>query len=187
MIKRIQQVPPRFKARIAGVLYLFSVATAIFAEVFVRGKLLYAVGLIPVLCFTVVTLLIYSIFRPVNRSVALFAVLSNFVGLAFEALELHLKGVNAALVFHGFYCLLIGYLVFMSIFLPRILGWLLTSLSSPLAHSLHPYSQALGFLGEGSLMLWLILMGVNILKWKEKSNAGPQGIHSSLGSLSNSH
>ena len=191
MIKRIQEAPPRFKARIAGVFYLSSVATAIFAEAFVRGRLLYAVGLIPVLCFAVVSLLLYSIFRPVNRIIAFLAMFSNFVGLAFEALELHLQDVNAALIFHGFYCLLIGYLVFRSIFLPRILGalivfaglgWLLTSLSSPLAHSLHPYSQAVGFLGEGSLMLWLLLMGVDILKWKEKSNAGPQGIHSSLGS-----
>jgi hypothetical protein len=65
MVKRIREALPRFKARIAGVFYLFSVATAIFAEAFVRGKLLYAVGLIPVLCFTVVTLLLYSIFRPV--------------------------------------------------------------------------------------------------------------------------
>lgn len=191
MIKRIQEAPPRFKARIAGVFYLSSVATAIFAEVFVRGRLLYAVGLIPVLCFAVVSLLLYSIFRPVNRIIAFLAMFSNFVSLAFEALELHLQDVNAALIFHGFYCLLIGYLVFRSIFLPRILGalivfaglgWLLTSLSSPLTHSLHPYSQAVGFLGEGSLMLWLLLMGVDILKWKEKSNAGPQGIHSSLGS-----
>ncbi len=190
MINRIREAQPGFKARIAGVFYSLSVATAIFAEAFVRGKLLYAVGLIPVLCFTVVTLLLYSIFRPVNKSTALLAALSNLVGLAFEALELHLQDVNAALVFHGFYCLLIGYLVFRSRFLPRILGalmviaglaWLLTSLSSPLAHLLHPYSQALGFLGEGSLMLWLLLLGVNVPKRKEKSDADLQGSHSSLG------
>jgi hypothetical protein len=167
MIKRIRDAPPHLKARIAGVFYLFSVATAICAEAFIRGRLLDAVGLIPVLCFTTVTLLLYSVFKPVNRSVALLAAFSNVVGLTFEALALHLQGVNAALVFHGFYCLLIGYLVVRSIFLPRILGalmmfaglaWLLTSLSLPL----HSYTQALGFLGEGSLMLWLLLMGVNV-------------------------
>ena len=177
---QVREASPRLKARIAGVFYLLSVLSAVFAEVFLRGRLLYAVGLIPVLCFSVVTLLLYGIFRPVNRSVSLLAASSNLVGLAFEVLELHLNGVNAALVFHGFYCLLIGYLVFRSTFLPRILGvlmafaglgWLLTSVSSRLAnYYLHPYSQASGFLGEGSLMLWLLVMGVDVPKWKEKAS-----------------
>jgi hypothetical protein len=180
MTQRIRETPPQFKARIAAVFYLLSVLTAVFAEAFVRGRVLFALGLIPILCFTTVTLLLYGIFRPVNRRISLLAASSNLVCLAFEALELHLPGVNIALVFHGFYCLLIGYLVFKSIFLPKVLGalmafsglgWLLAALSSPLAHSLHSYTQALGFLGEGSLMLWLLVMGVNVSKWSEKASA----------------
>jgi hypothetical protein len=166
------------KARVAGVFYLLSVLTAVFAEAFVRGKLLYAVGLIPVLCFTVVTLLLYGIFRPVNRTISFLAASANLVGLSFEALELHLLGMNVALVFHGIDCLLIGYLVFRSTFLPRTLGVLmalgglawLTSLSPPLAHHLAPYNQALGFLGEGALMLWLLVMGVNLQQWNQKAS-----------------
>jgi hypothetical protein len=65
------------------------------------------------------------------------------------------------LVFFGFYCLLIGYLIFRSAFLPRILGVLLlfaglgwlTFLSPPLANYLSPYILLLGFLAELSLML----------------------------------
>jgi hypothetical protein len=48
MMKRIAEASPRFKARIAGVLYLFSVLTAAFTELFVRGKLNIAGGLIAV-------------------------------------------------------------------------------------------------------------------------------------------
>ena len=187
MIKQIRGASPCFKARMAGVFYLFSVATGAFGETLVRGKLFYAVGLIPVLCFAVVTLLLYSILRPVNRSVAMFAALSNLVCLAFEAMYLHhqfhRQGVNKALVFHAFYCLLIGYLVFRATFLPRMLGplmmlaglsWLPTSLPSPLVHSLHSYSLAVGLLGEGSLMLWLLVMGVNVQRWKEQAEVAVQ-------------
>jgi hypothetical protein len=57
-----------------------------------------------VLCH--VTLLLYGILEAVNRTVALLAASFNLVGLVFEALERHILGVNAALVFHGVYCLL---------------------------------------------------------------------------------
>jgi hypothetical protein len=41
------------------------------------------------------------------------------------------------------------------------LGWL-TLLSSPLASNLSPYNLALGILGEGSVCLWILVMGVNV-------------------------
>ena len=165
------------RARTAGLFYLLSVVSGVSAEAFVHGKLLYAAGLIPVLCFSTVTLFLYGFLKPVNRTVALLAAASNLVGLAFEALEWHPAHVNAALIFHGIYCVLTGYLVFRSSFLPRIMGtlmafgglcWLLP-LSPPLDHLLHPYDVALGFIGEGSLMLWLLVMGVNVQKWQEKA------------------
>ncbi|MFY9986856.1 MAG: DUF4386 domain-containing protein [Chthoniobacterales bacterium] len=188
MMKRIREASPRFKARVAGVFYLLSVLTAVFAEAFVSGRLLFAVGLIPVLCFIAVTLLLYGIFKPVNRGLSLLATCANLIGLAFEALELQLQEVNVALVFHGFYCLLIGYLIIRSTFLPRILGVLmavaglawLTSLSPPLADYLHLYSQAVGFLGEGLPMLWLLVRGVDVSKWKEKAGLGSAGTASVL-------
>jgi hypothetical protein len=177
----------QLKARIAGVFYLVSVLTAVLAETLVHGRLLYAVGLVPVVCFTIVTLLLYGIFSPVSTSVSFLAASANLVGLSLEALELHLLGMNAALVFHGIYCLLIGYLVFRSTFLPRILGALmvlaglgwLTSLSPPLAQVLSPYNQALGFLGEGALMLWLLVTGVNVPKWNQKASETIPSIQSS--------
>lgn len=178
MMERTPQLSPRFKARVAGISYLVAVLAAIFAESFVRGKLLYAAGLIPVACFTVVTLLIYGLFKPVNRSLALLAALCSLVGLSFEALEMHPWGVNVALIFHGLYCLLTGYLAFRSAFLPRILGVLmaigglawLTDLSTPLTDHLLPYNVACGFAGEGLFMLWLLVMAVNCQRWKEQSS-----------------
>ncbi len=161
---------------------MLSVLTAIFAEAFIRGRLLYVVGLIPVLAFATVTLLLYSIFKAINRSVALLAASFNLVGLVFEAVERHVLGVNAALVFHGLYCLLVGYLVFRSIFLSRILGmlmalaglaWLFTSLPAHVGQSLHTYAQSLGFLGEGSLMLWLLVLGVNVQRRMGNANQPP--------------
>lgn len=183
MMERIAESSPRLKARVAGMFYLLAVLTAVFAEGFVRGRLLYAAGLIPVACFVVVTLLLYQLFKPVNRSLALLATIFNLVGLIFEALELHLGGVNVALIFHGFYCLLIGYLVLRSVFLPRILGMLmaigglawLTDLSTPLTNHLSPYNVVSGFVGEGSLMLWLLVIGLNSRSWHALAGAGVQG------------
>lgn len=168
----------RFKARIAGLFYVLAVLSASFAEGFVRGKLLYAAGLLPVACFVVVTLLLYQLFRPVNRSLALLAACSNIVGLAFEAFELHIRGVNVALLFHGIYCILIGCLVLRSLFLPRIFGVLmmigglawLTDLSIPLTNHLSPYNVAVGFAGEGLLMLWLLVRSVNAARWREQAH-----------------
>jgi hypothetical protein len=50
------------------------------------------------------------------------------------------------------------------------LGWV-TYLSPPLAAYLFPYNLALSLLGEGSLMLWLLVMGVNAQRWKEQARA----------------
>ena len=178
-MRRIAEASPRLKARVAGVFYLLAVLTAAFAEGFVRGRLLYAAGLIPVAAFVVVTLLLYQLFKPVNRSVALLAALLNLVGLTFEALEWHLWGVNIALIFHGLYCLLIGFLVFRSAFLPRMLGVLmaigglawLTDLSIPLTHHLSPYNVISGFIGEGLLMLWFLVIGLNGQRWNAQASA----------------
>jgi hypothetical protein len=99
--------------------------------------------------------------------------------LAYLFLELYGLGVNICFVFFGVYCLLIGYLIFRSAFLPRILGvpmafaglgWL-TFLSPPLANYLSPYILVLGFLAELALMLWLLVMGVNVPRWKEQAGA----------------
>jgi hypothetical protein len=99
--------------------------------------------------------------------------------LALVFINVYAQAYNISLVFFGFYCLLIGYLIFESTFLPRILGVLmgfaglgwLTFLSPSLAKSLYPYVLAPGIIGEGALTLWLLAMGVNAQRWKEHASA----------------
>ena len=45
-------------------------------------------------------------------------------------------------------------------------GWLL--FLSPLVNYLSTYLKVLGFVAEMSLMLWLIVKGVNVRQWKEQ-------------------
>jgi hypothetical protein len=49
------------------------------------------------------------------------------------------------------------------------LAWL-SLLSPPLASYLSPYNMAAGLLGEGSVMLWLLVMGVNAQRWTEQAS-----------------
>jgi hypothetical protein len=174
MMKRAAEAPPRFKARMAGVLFLFLVLTAAFTEFFARGKLSsaadLAAGIIEVSCMIAVTLLFYDIFKPVNKRISLLAASCNFVALTVELLQFLPHGVNIGLGFHGVYWILIGYLMFNSTMLPRILGVLmafagldwLTFLSPTLANFLSPYNLASALLVEGLVMLWLLVMGVNV-------------------------
>jgi uncharacterized protein DUF4386 len=178
MNERIAEASPSRRARIAGVFYLLAFLTGGLA-LFVRGRLGMAAGLIAGACYIAVTLLFYFIFKPVNRKLSLLAALVSLAGCANGPLSLfHLVPFQInSLVFFGFYCLLIGYLIFKSIFLPRILGVLmaiaslgwLTFLYMPLANQLYPYNMFPGIIGEGALTLWLLVKGVNEQRWHEQS------------------
>ena len=180
MTGRIAEASPCLKARIAGVFYLLTILTGAFS-LFASGRLGVAANLIAAVCYIAVTLLFYDIFKPVNRGLSLLAAFFSLVGCALGALgAFHLAPSHINnLVFFGFYCLLIGYLIFRSTFLPRILGVLmafgglgwLTYISPPLVNYLSPYNLALGILGQESVMLWLLVMGVNPQRWKEQASA----------------
>jgi hypothetical protein len=104
--------------------------------------------------------------------------------LALMFLKLNQYAYNIDLVFFGLWCVLTGYLIFRSTFLPRILGVLLaisglgwvTYLYPPLAYHLFiPYIAAASALGEIPLELWLMVMGVNVQRWKEQAGAAGIG------------
>ena len=111
--------------------------------------------------------------------------LSAFTAEQLQALALMFLKLNAYafdiyLVFFGFWCVLVGYLIFRSTFLPRILGVLVaisglgfvTYLYPPLAyHLFFPYIAGASAFGEIPLQLWLIVMGVNAQRWKEQASA----------------
>jgi hypothetical protein len=195
MMERIREVSPRFKARITGVVYLLYFLTAIFADILVDRKLvtygnvsnLFATG-----CYVILTLLFYAMFKAVNRSFSLIAALFGLAGCVVMALGLfHLASLPVSpLLFFGPYCLLIGYLIFRSTYLPRILGVLmalaglgwLAFLFPNLPHYLSLYIEGLGIVAEASLMLWLIVMGVNVQRWNELPSAAgePPSIDSAV-------
>lgn len=85
MMERIAATPPRFKARIAGLFYLLTFLTGVFA-LFIRGRLGLVVGLIAGACYIAVMLLFYDIFKEVS-TLRLYVMRSlyllNFVGLGF--------------------------------------------------------------------------------------------------------
>jgi Domain of unknown function (DUF4386) len=100
--------------------------------------------------------------------------------LARVSLRLGGLGNSISLVFFGFYCLSLGFLVFGARFMPRVLGaflvvagigWLVGNLSSFLAPSLgwDSYLLPVSGLGEFAFTLWLLLMGVNEAKWREQA------------------
>jgi len=106
--------------------------------------------------------------------------------LGYMFLKLNGLAFDTYLVFFGLWCVLIGYLIFRSTFLPRILGVLLaidglgwmTYTSPPLGHYLFPIIAVASGLAEIPLQLWLLIFGVNNERWKaqaegiERSNSG---------------
>jgi hypothetical protein len=106
--------------------------------------------------------------------------------LAVAAFQLHNSIYFVALVFFGGYDLLIGYLTFRSTFIPRIigvlmlitgLGWL-TFILPPLAAQLSPFNMIAGAIGEVSMILWLLVMGVNAQRWQDQASVAAASLGS---------
>lgn len=182
-MERLATAWPGARARIIGVVYLLYFLTTVGAEVFIgRGRLvLYdAVNLIVYALYIATSVLFYYLFKPVNRSLSLVAAIFSLVGCANEVLGIfNLAPYRiSSLMFFAPYCLLLGYLIFRSTFLPRFLGvmmafagvgWLI--FLSPLENRLSTYLQVLGFVAELSLCLWLVVKGVNVQRWKAQASA----------------
>jgi hypothetical protein len=90
-------------------------------------------------------------------------------GLAYALLQLNGTAYDLDLILFGLWCILTGYLVWSSTFLPRILGLLLLidgvgwTLFAwpPLATFLFPAIAVAAGLAELPTQLWLLVMGVN--------------------------
>jgi hypothetical protein len=87
-------------------------------------------------------------------------------------------------VFYGFDIACVAYLVLRSTFLPRVIGVLLaidtlaylaggfTDFLAPgVAAHLVPWIGLPTIAGEGSLCLWLLVVGVDVERWKERASA----------------
>lgn len=234
---RVADVSPRLKARIAGLLYLIVIVGGIFAEIFVRGRLIvhgdaaatahnimahemryrlgFAIELFYLMCNVPIAVIFYDLFRVVSWRVALldliFGLLSTAVegvsllghyaplillggrhhlsaftpdqlqAAAYMSLELFEYGFAISLVFFGFDCFAMAYLIIRSTFFPRVIGVLLAIegvcyLVNSFANFLAPQFAerffsvlAASAIGEVLLCLWLLVMGVNEQRWKEQA------------------
>lgn len=240
MTYKSDSMSPQLYARLAGVLYLYIIVAGIFAEMFVRAKLvvsgdadatagkiianefLFRLGfsgeLLHLAFDVVVAVILYALLKPIDRNIALLAAfmrlacdivlavasLSHLAALkllaeadylkAFTAdqlhalallvLKLHGDGYAISLVFFGFACLSLGYLIYRSGFLPRTLGVLMAIagvcyLVDSFSHFLSPaFAAALFpgiffpmFVAELALALWLTVRGVKVVIWDEKAKA----------------
>ena len=158
-------------------------------------------------CDIALAVIFYRLLRPVSRTIAM---LAAFFRLAYAAInganvtlhfapllvltgqpapqqslavtftQLHLLGFDVALIFFGIHVALLGYLVFRSTYLPRILGLLLmlggaAYLANSLISLLMPAALsgralillAPAGLAEIAIALWLLVAGVNAQKWEE--------------------
>ncbi len=168
---RIAEASPHIKARTAGIFYMITVVTSLYAYFPARGTHLgHTANLIAGAAYVVVTLLLFDLLKPVSRSLSLLAAFFSLEGIAHT---------DDSLFFFGFYCLLLGYLIFKCTFLPRAIGVLMALaglgllinaltvlMPFALAHFLSPVGFALD-VGEIVLALWLVVMGVNVERWEE--------------------
>jgi hypothetical protein len=88
---------------------------------------------------------------------------------------------NISLVLFAVFDFLLGYLIYESTFLPRFLGvWFMIAggvglifLWPPLGTALRFVIIPIGGIAEIVLMLWLIVKGVDVSRWREKAGAPP--------------
>ncbi|HEY1256696.1 MAG TPA: DUF4386 family protein [Terracidiphilus sp.] len=171
-----EKISPASWARLTGAIYLLNFVTSIIS---MNGKgspwLLAVCGTGATVTYVAVTALLCYLFWPVNRWLSLLAACFSWAGSIYGHINpayLHLQ--MDFLVFYGFYCLLISYLIFRSSFMPHAIGavMLVPGLSwmtfawQPLAHLLSPYQAIAGAIGEAILTIWLLTMGVNSNQWK---------------------
>jgi len=225
---------PQVYARVGGFAYLFIILSGAFGEMFVRGTivvsgdalttannilanpLLWRIGiagdLLMHVCDAVVMMSLYVLLKPVNKNLALLAMLFNLIqtsvlvanklnlimplvllggtdylkvfdpqqlqALSYLFLKVHGYGFGIGLIFFGFECLILGYLIFTSGFFPKAIGiliqvagvcYLINSFALILAPNFSNLSLLIpSFVAEFSFCLWLIFKGVNVSKWREK-------------------
>ncbi len=234
---KIRETSPQIYARLGGVLYLVLILVGMFSVIFVRNTLivsgdavataknimaspmLWRMGIVADLlmhvCDVPIMLIIYLLLRPVNKNLAVFALLFNLIQTAvlvanklnliaallplqnadylkaFEpsqlyaqmylSLKLHDIGFGVGLIFFGFTCLVNGYLIFRSGYLPKAIGVMMqiaglcylvnsfTVLLAPaFAGKISPSILLPSFVAELSFCLWLIVKGVDVPKWRSK-------------------
>jgi len=96
--------------------------------------------------------------------------------LAYLFLRLHTQGLNIAQIFWGLWLFPMGYLVYKSGFLPKVLDVLL--MIACFGYVIESFGAFLGYnlniilftgWGELTLLLWLLIKGVNVEQWHQRA------------------
>jgi len=168
-------------------------------------RLGFAIPLVAVGFHVTWALLLYQLFSVVNRTINQLALFAILIGCAIQAVaavvylsplivlqsdahqgELAMLLINMSrltfdvyIIFFGFWCVLLGYLIVRSTFMPRVIGALLildgigwmTYLVPPFATSIYTFIAVVAGVAEFSLLLWMLIFGVNNERWREQELA----------------
>jgi hypothetical protein len=152
-----------------------------------------------------VVLLLFKLLKPVNKIHAMFMVIFLLLGVPIALINelnqfavllllngadksqtlvslflyLHKQGIFIAQIFWGLWLLPMGYLVFKSGFLPKIIGvllmigcfgYLIDSFAFFLFPNLNLKVSQYTFIGEFLIALWLLIKGIDVKKWEKRVN-----------------
>jgi len=233
---------PQVYAKVAGVIWLIVALLAPFGEFFVRQGLIvpgnvaataenivasqslfragFATDLVVFVIEVALAAVLYALFRPVSRTLALVMAFARLAmvtilglnllnmftalqlltspeyatafekgqlqALAFVFLNAQHYGYALGMVFFGLHLGVLGFLVYRSRFLPRILGILMVVsalgyLADSFTKFLLPQSAdtlavvvvVTALIGELPLTLWLLVKGVDVERWRQRALASP--------------
>lgn len=173
---------PRNNARLAGALWLVVILVSVIGVMTqtAHPRIAFAALQFGAVCYLGVTVLLYSVFKPVDATLALFAAACGVVGLATGGVTAPTSPPSETaflleMVFFGSQIVTIGYLITRSTLVPRALGvllmlggasYLINSFTNFLAPSvgshLMPFIVPIAIVGEGALTLWLLVKGVRV-------------------------
>ena len=104
--------------------------------------------------------------------------------LAYFSLQSHGRSFSIGLLFFGCVCVILGYLIARSGYLPKLLGVLMliaglgylldgfALILSPAFHAvIYPASLLPAFVAELSFCLWLVVKGVDVARWNARVSA----------------
>jgi drug/metabolite transporter superfamily protein YnfA len=163
---KLHRVSPILEARVAGGIYLLSIVMLLISsEMQALGD---QANLVAGILYTGMTLLLWHLLWPVDKWLATGAAMISLLG-CWAPLAWFKAAHTTNFLFFGLCCLAIGYLIVRSRFLPNVFGvlmacaglaWLVTTFPW-LAHTIAPFPVIVGLIGEGALMGYLLVKGLD--------------------------
>jgi hypothetical protein len=181
MTTRTAETSPLLRARVAGFLYLSLVPLSIFGILYggpSRLGIASALLGVPIAMLNELNQFAVLFLSSGADSLRVFTP-GQLHALASLFLNLHNDGITIAGLFWGLWLFPMGYLVFESGFLPRILGillmigcagYLIQSFAALLLPNLDVNIALVTFWGEVLFPLWLVIKGVNVEQWEKRAH-----------------